>query len=122
MVKMAAARKRSKFEGGKWESSKGVIQGAAEWLAMELEQYKCSICGNVFDAEKVLNEHKKNSCGQKGKHQITNGLKIVMLQTCPDDRVTIKIIHWRSFGWTCRWECELSLINDLSFILYWYTY
>lgn len=103
-----------------------LVRGSSKELpsgfAMELEQYKCSICGNVFDAEKVLNEHKKNSCGQKGKHQITNGLKIVMLQTCPDDRVTIKIIHWRSFGWTCRWECELSLINDLSFILYWYTY
>lgn len=80
MVKMVAARRRSKFERGKWESSKDVIQGAAEWLAMELEQYKCSIFGNVFDPEKVLNEHKKSSCDQKGKHQITNGLnKIVML-------------------------------------------
>lgn len=62
----------SKFEREKKEAGEKVIQGVAERLAMELDQYKCNICRKVFNSEKALSEHKTSPCDQKGKQTITN--------------------------------------------------
>jgi rubredoxin len=37
------------------------------------KEYRCNLCGRVFDSDETLNSHKKMDHGQKG-HQIPAGV------------------------------------------------